>query len=139
MVLTLARVKNYLRIDSTITNDDDEITSMINGAQTYFENETNVILSDREKTYEGCARIYDFPIADVTDLKKMPNYYINESEDEITLTVGYDDPLNIPNDIQQCLLQIVKVWYYESEKESNESLLPMSVKQVIAKYRRFWL
>jgi hypothetical protein len=139
MVLQLARVKNYLRIDSTITEDDSELESMINGAQDYFENETNVILSQRQKTYKGYARIYDFPIDDVSDLKEMPNYYINESDDAVTLTIGYELPTSIPNDIQQCLLQIIKVWYYESENEVNQSLMPMSVKQVISKYRRFWL
>ncbi len=142
MVLDLARVKTYLRIDSDFTADDNEIQSMLDGAMIYFGNETNVRLTRKEKVYYGASKIYDFPIVDpdAVELKPRANYYYNsECTDPLTLTVGYLTTDLIPDDIQQCILQIVKVWYYESEKESNTTLLPISVTQVINKYRRFWI
>jgi hypothetical protein len=143
-MLSLERVKEYLRVDSDF--DDTEIQNMIWGAETYFSNETNHIFGIQEKDYFPPFRIYDFPIIDTSTLTRKPNYYIPTecpTTDFITLEVGYATEGAIPNDIVQCLLQIIKVWYYESEKEtsqsgsSNTSLLPMSVKQVIEKYRRF--
>ena len=142
MVLDLARVKTYLRIESDFTADDNEIQSMLDGAMIYFGNETNVRLTQESKVYNGVSKIYDFPIVnpDAAGLKPRANYYYNaECTDPLTLTVGYLTTDLIPDDIQQCILQIVKVWYYESEKESNTTLLPISVKQVINKYRRFWI
>lgn len=142
MILDLARVKNYLRIDSDFVADDNEILSMLNGALVYFGNETNVRLIQEEKTYFETSKIYDFPIVDpeANGLKPRANYYYNaDCVDPLTLTVGYATTDLIPDDIQQCILQIIKVWYYESENESNGTLLPISVKQVIDKYRRFWI
>ncbi len=137
-MLALERVKTYLRITEDF--DDTEIESMILGAEQYFSNETNHIFGVQEREYFAPFRIYDFPIVDTSTLMKMPNYYIPSEcplESFITLEVGYETEADIPNDIIQCLLQIIKVWYYESENEQNSTLLPMSAKQVIEKYRRF--
>jgi hypothetical protein len=137
-MLDLERVKNYLRLDSDF--DDAELESMILGAEQYFSNETNHIFGTQERDYYHPFRIYDFPISDTSTLMKRPNYYIPlecPTDGVITLEVGYETIDDVPNDIQQCLLQIIKVWYYESENEQNSTLLPMSVKQVIEKYRRF--
>jgi hypothetical protein len=145
-MLSLERVKQYLRIDSDF--DDTEIESMILGAETYFSNETNHIFGVQEKDYFSPFRIYDYPIVDDTTLTRKANYYIPTecpTTDFITLEVGYETEDDIPNDIVQCLLQIIKVWYYESEKETsmsgnaNTSLMPISIQQVIAKYRRFYI
>ena len=141
-MLELERVKNYLRVDADKTFDDAEITAMINGAFQYFSNETNHIFGLEDKDYYSPFRIYDYPITDTSTLTKRANYYVPNYCVEtsfITLEVGYEDEVDIPTDIIQCILQIVKVWYYESENEQNSTLLPMSVKQVIEKYRRFYL
>lgn len=141
-MLELERVKNYLRVDADQTFDDDEITAMISGAFQYFSNETNHIFGLQDKDYFSPFRIYDFPITDTSTLTKRSNYYVPNYCVEtsfITLEVGYETEADIPTDIIQCILQIIKVWYYESENENNASLLPMSVKQVIEKYRRFYL
>ena len=141
-MLELERVKNYLRVDDDKTFDDAEITAMINGAFQYFSNETNHIFGLQDKYYNSPFRIYDYPITDTSTLTKRANYYVPNYCVEtsfITLEVGYEDEVDIPTDIIQCILQIIKVWYYESENENNASLLPMSVKQVIEKYRRFYL
>lgn len=142
MVLNLARVKTYLRIDSDFTADDNEIQSMLDGAMIYFGNETNVRLKQEVKVYNQVSKVYDFPIVDpdASGLKPRANYYYNaDLTDPLTLTVGYLTTDLIPADIQQAILQIVKVWYYEGEKETNETLIPLSVKQVIEKYKRFWI
>jgi hypothetical protein len=141
-MLEIERVKNYLRVDADQTFDDAEITSMTSGAFDYFSKETNHIFGLQDKEYFSPFRIYDYPISDTTDLTRRSNYYVPNYCVEtsfITLEVGYENQTDIPADIIQCILQIVKVWYYESENENNASLLPMSVKQVIEKYRRFHL
>jgi hypothetical protein len=143
MIVSLERLKQYLRIDPEMSGEgegleDLEILSMFDGAVLYFQKETNHILQTEERDYTNQKRIYDFPITDTTGLIKKANYYENNSCDELILEVGYPEG-EVPNDIIQCLLQIVKVWYYESEKEENATLMPKSVIQVIEKYRRFWI
>jgi hypothetical protein len=138
-MLDLARVKDYLRVDQDF--DDSEIEAMISGAFQYFSNETNHIFGKVEKDYFSPFRVYDFPIHNVEDLIKKSNYYLPKDcpSDYITLEVGYETEADIPTDIIQAILQIIKVWYYESEGEENKTLLPKSVMQVIEKYRRFHL
>lgn len=140
-MLDLQRVKDYLRVDSDF--DDNEIESMITGAFDYFTKETNHVFGKIEKEFYTPFRIYDFPVYDPEKiLIKRSNYYVPKycpKTSFITLDVGYEDIEDVPNDIIQCILQIIKVWYYESENEQNATLLPMSVKQVIEKYRRFHL
>lgn len=142
MLLELDRVKNYLRVYADQTFDDLEITSMVDGAFEYFSKETNHIFAKVEKEYHHPFRIYDFPVYDPdSKLVKKPNYYIPRycPGEEIKIEVGYESIDDVPQDIIQCILQIVKVWYYESEKEQNSTLLPISTKQVIEKYRRFYI
>ena len=138
-MISLERVKNYLRVDADF--DDNEIEAMISGALLYFSKETNHIFGKIEKDYFEPFRIYDFPIHDTSELIRKPNYFIPKDcpNDYITLEVGYENESDIPEDIIQAVLQIIKVWYYESENEENKTLLPKSVMQVIEKYRRFHL
>ncbi len=138
-MLTIARVANYLRLDADILGNIEELElqEMIDASMLYFEKETNHILTPQVKEYDPCQKIYDYPIADVSGLIKRSNYYINKNQISL-LEVGYEEG-EVPKDIEQCLLQIIKVWYYESEQESNSTLMPKSVNQVIEKYRRFWV
>jgi hypothetical protein len=138
-MLSLETVKQYLRID--VDDFDTEIESMILGAESYFSKETNHVFGKVEKEYFEPFRIYDFPVHDTEGLKRKNNYYIPvncPTTESITVEVGYENEENIPADIVECLLQIIKVWYYESENEQNSTLLPMSVKQVIQKNKRFY-
>ncbi|KFN39031.1 MAG: hypothetical protein JU82_08845 [Sulfuricurvum sp. MLSB] len=142
MLLELERVKNYLRVDPDQIFDDAEIESMVNGAFQYFSNETNHIFGLIDKDYYSPFRIYDFPITDTSTLTKRANYYVPNYCVEtsfITLEVGYETEADIPADIIQCILDITKVWYYSTEQEQNTGLMPMTIKQVIEKYRRFHL
>ena len=67
-VISLADAKNYLRIDDTLTEDNDQLTWMIESALAYLEGETRVFMFDRNMTYkmvDGSIRVYDFPINSV--------------------------------------------------------------------------
>lgn len=142
-VLPLARVKTYLRLDTGFTDDDTEITSMLKGACSFVEKRTNHIFYAREKTYTGSCqvKVYDFPINAVvlaTDpfVAHYGSFDLYPNTKEVTLNVGYALG-EVPDELVQACLQIIKVWYYESEKQVNSTLIPESVKQVIDVYRRF--
>jgi hypothetical protein len=143
-VITLDRAKNYLRIDTTLTDDDAEITAMINGACSYIEKRTNLIFYPRNKVYKGSCqvKVYDYPINSiVTDpapfAYEQPMFTIYPDVKTVELNVGFIDPNDIPDELIQACLQMIKVWYYESEKQINTTLIPESVKEAIDLNRRF--
>ena len=143
-VITLERAKNYLRIDTTLTDDDAEITAMINSACSYIEKRTNLIFYPRNKTYKGACqvKVYDYPINSiVTDPSpfayEQPMYTIYPDVKKVELNVGFVDPNDIPDELIQACLQMIKVWYFESEKQVNTTLIPESVKEAIDLNRRF--
>lgn len=142
-VITLQRAKNYLRVDETLTEDDAEITSMINAACRYIEKRTNHILYARDIIYDGSCqvKVYDFPINSIiTDPipigLKRSLYTIYPDVISIELNVGYTVD-TVPDDLIEAMLQIISVWYYDSEKQVKMSLIPESVKAVVDLYRRF--
>lgn len=142
-VITLERAKNYLRVDLGFIEDDAEITSMIKGALLYIERRTNHILYPREVTYDGACqvKVYDFPINSITTLPlPFVVYYsvfaLYPDVKSVTLNVGY--AINsVPDDLIEAALQMLKVWYFESEKQVNSTLIPESVKEVLDTYKRF--
>jgi len=143
-VITLARAKNYLRIDSGLTDDDAEITSMINASLRYIEKRTNHIMFAREATYTGkCqVKVYDYPINSITTdpapfVCYFSTYAVFPDVKTVDLNVGYTDASDVPDELIQAALQMIKVWYYESEKQVNSTLIPESVKECIDIYRRF--
>jgi hypothetical protein len=143
-VISLARAKNYLRIDADLTDDDAEITSMINASLRYVENRTNHIVYAREKVYNGSCqvKVYDYPINSIiTDPAPFVCYFstfaIFPDVKTVTLNVGYLTPDLVPDELIQAALQMIKVWYYESEKQVNSTLIPESVKEALDVYRRF--
>ena len=142
-VLPLARVLNYLRVDQDLEDDDNEITSMIKAACIFVEKRTNHIFYAREVVYKGHpVKVYDYPINDIVSPAdpvvihySLCDVYPNETE--VTLNVGYEDPTDVPDELLQACLQMIKVWYYESEKLVNTTLIPESVMQAIDINRRF--
>lgn len=142
-VISLTRAKNYLRIDSDLTDDNDEITSMINAALSYIERRTNHIVYAREIVYNGVCqvKVYDYPINSITlPLDPFVCYFstfaVFSNDKTATLNVGYGVGL-VPDELIQAALQMIKVWYYESEKQVNSTLIPESVKEAMDVYRRF--
>lgn len=143
-MLSIKTVKNYLAVTDNFR--DGEIGTMILGAEKFFEKSTNHVFGKQTRPYYFPFRVYDWPIHDTTGLRKIgtcwskydttgilgqcPNQYFE-------LEVGYETENDIPEDIFECLLQIIKVWYFEGENESGQTLFPPSVKQVMFNNRRF--
>jgi len=146
-VISLDRAKLYLKIDEGQTVTNDEITSMINSSLSFIEKRTNHIFKTRDKVYyRDCSlvqqvKVYDYPIDNsVTelDITYRPTYAIVPTVDDmVTLTIGYDTVDDIPNELIDAALQLIKVWFYESEKQVNTSLIPLSVMEAIDSNRRF--
>ena len=143
-VITLSRVKNYLRLDECFLEDDNEIVSMINAACRYIEKRTNHILYARDATYNGkCqVKVYDYPINSITTTPTpfkvdFALFTCYPDVKIVQLNVGYVLPTDVPDELIQAALQMIKVWYYESEKQVNSTLIPESVKEVVELYRRF--
>ena len=142
-VISLERAKDYLRIDQSNSDDNLEITSMIKGALRYIERRTNHILYPRVITYNGSCqvKVYDYPINSIVTLPlPLVVYYstfaVYPDVKDVTLNVGYAID-TVPDDLIQCALQMIKVFYYESEKQVNSTLIPESVKEVLNTYNRF--
>ncbi len=142
-VISLETAKNYLRIDTDLIEDDELITSMIKSACLYVEKRTNHILFARNITYNGACQVlvYDYPINSVVTtpapfLLKRSLYTIYPDVKEVELNVGYAEG-TVPDDLIQPMLQIIKVWYYESEKQINSTLIPESVKEALDLNKRF--
>jgi len=153
-VLPLAEMKIYLRIDDTLSEDDAEITSMINSAFRYIERITNIITVQQALkefiVINRCVRVHDHPInsvvkgidedgADVAlvfetnydkELKHLyTNYYSIDSEVvKLVLDVGYATASDVPDDVVQLAKEMVKAMYYEQEtnKTFREMLSPTS-------------
>lgn len=142
-VITLETAKNYLKVDEDLTDDDALITSMINGALRFIEKRTNHIMFAQEKVYTGSCqvKVYDYPINSiVTDPAPFKVdftlFTIYPDVKTVTLNVGYGVD-EVPDDLIQAALQMIKVFYYESEKQVNTTLIPESVMQVIDVNKRF--
>ena len=143
-VITLARAKNYLRLDAGFTADDAEVTSMIKAACKFIELRTNHIFFAQNKIFNGLINVvvYDFPINTLVSPTDATVLYFATSntypgQTTVTLNVGYVLPEDVPEELIQACLQMIKVWYYESEKQVNTALIPMSVLQAVDVNRRF--
>ena len=140
-VLPLSEVKNYLRIDEDFTDDDASIARMTKAALQFIEQRTNHLFFQREKTYlrgEKYINIFDYPVSYTGDLTRLD--YAGKTvfdADAVTVQVGYETVEDIPASLLESALQMVKVFYYESEKQVNTTLIPESVHQILNAYRRF--
>lgn len=145
-ILPLVEVKDYLRIDADFEDDDAQIRRMIASALQYIEKQTNHYFLEQEKTYFGgdsrTVQIFDYPIvASSIPIDLTPLYgagYVKFAYvDSVTLSVGYASRTEVPAGLIEAALQMIKVWYFEAEKQANTTLLPESVKEIINTYRRF--
>ena len=143
-VITLERAKNYLRIDPDLTEDDSEITSMINASLRYVEKRTNHLMYARDIVYNGVCqvKVYDYPINSiVTDPAPWgltrTVYTIYPNDNSVELNVGYATLEDVPDIFIQSALQMIKVWYYESEKQVNSQMIPISVTEALDVEKRF--
>jgi len=145
-VISLAQAKLYLKIDTLQTETDAEITSMIKSSLSFIEKRTGHIFKTRNKIYYSCALVnsvivYDYPIDNTVTLLdiqyRQTNAIVPTIDGSVVLTLGYSDIDDIPNELIDAALQLIKVWFYESETQSNSTLIPLSVMQAIDVNRRF--
>ena len=149
-VVTLEATKTYLGIDDT--SRDTEIVRMINSACTYIEKYTNVILAAKAVTYyfddNNCVRVYDFPINSLTSptnavrtRRGTYSFYSTStsSATELILNVGYAVATDVPSDLIEAALEMIKVWFFSSESRAQTNLVPMNIKQVLDLHKRFLL
>lgn len=145
-ILSIDDVKRYLRLEPEFNDDNPDLERMIASAFGYIEKQTNHIFKPQDrtyrKTYSDHINVYDHPVnTTVFPDNISPSYYPGFirfcNQDSITLNVGYVSKDNAPAELVECALQMIKVWYYEAEKNSNTTLLPENVKQIIDSNRRF--
>ena len=141
-ILPLATVKNYLRLDSSFTADDQDIERMVRSAFGFIEKQTGYVLQLREnvtykRAYCGFIDIYDYPVIYSGNLTRL-DYAgkVRFDADEVTVNLGYDDINDIPSALIDCALQMIKVFYFEAEKQENTTLIPENVKQILMTYKR---
>jgi hypothetical protein len=142
-VITLAEAKSYLRIDDDQNETDNEIISMIEACLSFIEKRTNHILFPRDRTYyaDSIANVYDFPINTIpsTSVQLIYSTYsaITTLDRVVVLNIGYTNVANIPEELRQAALQMLKVFYFEAEKKVNTSLIPMSVLMLLDINKRY--
>jgi hypothetical protein len=150
-IITLSRARKYLRVDDTMSEDDDEIVSMIKASFLFIERYTNHLFGARDLSQYVPPKIYNYPINSIEGVEQqdddLSNYYQRNMdklcyENRIvpvltTYNAGYENVEDVPEDFIQAALQILKVWYFEAERQVNETLIPVSVRQVLDTYRRF--
>ena len=143
-ILPLAEVKNYLRVDDDFTEADIAIERMVRSALGFIEQRTNHIFQLRKnveyfRNDRQYLDIYDYPLTYSGDLTKLS--YSNKvrfDADNVTIdSVGYASREDVPDALIDAALQMIKVWYFEAEKQSNTTLVPDNVYQILAAYRRF--
>ena len=145
-IISLTDAKTYLRIDDTLTEDDNQIIRMIKGALSYIEQYTNVILFARDKNYivqDSFVKVYDYPInseVSTYTVKEVKSLHTNYTTDETTFTlnVGYADVVDIPNELIEVAYVLIKNMYYEKENNKTlmESLDSLSI-MTLNQYKRF--
>ena len=150
-VIPLADAKIYLRIDDTLTEDDVQITRMINGALSIVEKWTNVLVFARAKTYlmvDGFVRVYDAPIntitspteADMTNEQKTlyKNFCYGSETSNLVLNVGHVLPADVPQELIDVAYEIIDLLYYQHEtvKTVKKDLSELSI-DVLTQNKRF--
>jgi len=147
-IITLDRARTYLRVDDGMNEDDTEIESMIRAAFIFMERYTNHIFINREFEQYVPPKIYNTPITSIENVpdEDLSNYYQRNMDyycgERITPVLtkyfaGYKEVEDVPDDFIQAALQMIKVFYYESEKQFNSTLIPISVTQILDTYRTF--
>jgi hypothetical protein len=148
-VITLAEAKTYLRIDDTLTEDDTQITRMINASLSYIERYTNVYVFARDKEFvvvNNCIRVYADPIntlVDPTDAESeiktlYTTYTTGVDEDVLTLNVGHTLPADVPDELKEIALEMIDLMYYEHEtgKSFTKDISSLS-REILNSYKRF--
>jgi len=146
-VISLAEAKQFLRVDDGYTADDTLITMIIKLAGEQIERHTNHLLYARAKTYkffDGCKRVYDYPINSITSpaeadmtITEYSLYTLYESsEEDLVLNVGYADPADVPAMLKVKMLEIVDS-LYPGNDDSAITNVSDDLYESISEFRRF--
>lgn len=152
-VIPLATAKEYLKVDSGYTADDNQITRMIKSALKNIEDITNHVADQRNKTYvvkDRCVIVHDYPINSVVspalssayevELYPLSSKYILDSTDDTTivLNVGYVDLDDYPDELIDAALEMIDVMYYANSKDGKKDI-SLLAKDAINRHKRFIL
>ena len=141
--IPLADALLYLRIDEASPLVDQEIQTMLDAAEQFISRKTGHYFQPTDREYyesgDGCVRIYDTPVNFTTGIPDVikNKYLLFKDPGPIQANVGYATYDEIPKPLIQAALMMLKVWYYESEKQIDLTLFPPAVKESIHLYRRF--
>ena len=152
-IISLSEAKNYLRVDDTLTEDDNAIIRMINASLRYVENYTDVLLFNRDETYlvkDGVLKLYQYPIN--TDLTTLTDYtierkglytnlcYTDVETLDLTLNMGYTDPTDVPQELLEVAYEMIDLYYY-GEKDGKPIAKKLSSLSIDAlnSNKRFWI
>jgi hypothetical protein len=148
-VITLEEAKIYLRIDDTLTEDDDNITRMIYASLSFVEKWTNILVYNRTVSYlleDGFKRIYDWPITEVLTPAEFEvrtrtlfsDFRSGYSDIGATMDVGFVDPLDVPQELREVAFQIIDILYYKAgnNKPIQEQLGPVAM-DMLHQLKRF--
>ena len=156
-IITLADVKNYVRIDS----DDDNaiITNMITQARIWCENYISRDIVAKNRTYymDSTSGLFDLPFAPVATIESVTvegeaATYTEYGLDDLSIELDGGPSLNVKvtyttaglSDglVKQALLQMVSNYYdnradFEIGKTVNE--IPTNVKSILSGYKTMFI
>lgn len=156
-IITLADVKNYVRIDS----DDDNaiITNMIAQARLWCENYISRDIVPKNRTYymDSTSGLFDLPFAPVATIESLTvegeaATYTEYGLDDLSIELDGGPSLNVKvtyttaglSDglVKQALLQMVSNYYdnradFEIGKAVNE--IPTNVKSILSGYKTMFI
>ncbi len=143
-IIPLQDARVYLRIDDTLTQDNEAITRMINASLAKIEQLTNVHLIAKSKEYvfdDLKVTVYDFPINSLTSpttatVVEKTQYSVYtaalKTDLKLVLNVGYAVVSDVPKDLIEVAYEMIDIMYYNKEnKLSNLSQTTLDA------YRRF--
>ena len=147
-VITLQEAKNYLRVDDDLTEDDAQITRMINAALSFVEQWTQHYMFARGRSFRlinGCVRVYDYPINSITlptdvklEEKTLYTNFTHPKDKLLNLNVGYVLPADVPDQLLEVAYEIIDLLYYaEKGGESIEKRLSSMSIMTLNQYKRF--
>lgn len=131
--IPVAEAREWLRLDDN--SNDSLIELMIKNACKVFEQRTRHFIFQQSKDYNKGKRIYDFPIADTSNLTNKTLYYI--ADEDVSLSVGYASG-ELPEDVKECIFTMVETKFYANESEKVSSYPPL-VEETINVYKRFYI
>ena len=143
-IIPLADAKNYLKIDDSLSEDDNNITRMIKVSLMEVERMTNIHLIAKSKTYyfsNFCALVYDYPINTLTspttairEEKTQYSIYVaqNITDLQLVLNIGYANVADVPQDLIEVAYEMIDIMYY-----NKEGKLSNLAKMTLDGYKRF--